>query len=124
MTFLRFNLGGALLTIEGRRRWRRTKYNRRTRARRSAARHERAKARHRELVKLLGGRCAECKSTHRLEIDHVDGREWRSKSLAFRDRVARYWREYKSGVYLRVLCRKCNGSLGARMRRKYPRPAH
>jgi hypothetical protein len=53
-----------------------------------------------------------------LEVDHVDGRGWAVHALSHRDRVARYWAEYRRGVRLRVLCRRCNGRDGqARQRR-------
>lgn len=121
---MRINLGGALVTRRGRYHWRELKRKRRRASWWSRTAHERARHAHSALIKLLGGRCAKCRSVHRLEVDHIDGRTWRSNSLAFRDRVRRYWKEYKSGVLLRVLCRRCNGSLGARITRRYAQPAH
>lgn len=68
--------------------------------------HERRLA----LIKELGGRCALCHSKRKkLEIDHVDGRDWEPRRLNRWARVNRYWREYHAGVRLRVLCRSCNG---------------
>jgi len=59
------------------------------------------------------GRCAQCKSyktIDRLEIDHVDGRDWDPARVSGRTRINRYWDEYARGVRLRSLCRKCNGT--------------
>lgn len=68
----------------------------------------------RDLV-LGWGRCACCDrdlTTELLEIDHINGREWRTETMNAWRRVARYWREFKAGVALRVLCRSCNARLG------------
>lgn len=66
------------------------------------------------LINVLGGRCASpfkdprCTLLERLEVDHVDGREWRLDGVKFYQRIERYLDEYKRGVRLRVLCRSCN----------------
>lgn len=66
------------------------------------------KKRHAELIEKLGGKCVECAATDRLEVDHVDGRDWKPREHSSTARVARYWREYESGILLRVLCKSCN----------------
>jgi len=66
------------------------------------------------------GICAKCGAYHsfdRLEIDHVDGRDWNLRKVNAWRRVARYWREFLSGVRMRVLCRSCNAD-GSRFRRE------
>jgi hypothetical protein len=67
------------------------------------------------------GRCAKCRvyySFDRLEIDHVDGCTWNKRAVNAWRRVARYYREFLSGVRMRVLCRSCNASDGSRFRRE------
>lgn len=68
-----------------------------------------------DLIRQLGGKCAECGRTEIavLEIDHVDGRTWSARGLSSYRRVLRYWREFRAGVRLRVLCRRCNAIDGA-----------
>jgi hypothetical protein len=66
------------------------------------------------------GICAKCRcyqSLDRLEVDHIDGRDWNLRSVNAWRRVARYWREFLSGIRLRVLCRSCNAD-GSRFRRE------
>lgn len=75
-----------------------------------------AKRRRLELIAALGGVCSVCKGEDALEIDHVDGRDYELERLGPRRRVSRYWREYRQGVALRVLCRNCNGTDGANHR--------
>lgn len=65
---------------------------------------------HALLICRLGGKCARCGATERLEIDHEHGRDWDVQRLPPLPRVKRYWREFFLGVALRVLCRSCNGS--------------
>lgn len=71
-----------------------------------------------ELLQILSPdrRCADCGTRKRsydaLEIDHVEGRDWDPRKLNRWSRIARYWREFKAGVKLRALCRKCNGKDG------------
>lgn len=60
------------------------------------------------LVKELGGRCAVCRTTFQLAIDHVDGRGWQPRELSSNQRARRYWKEFHEGVRLRVLCKVCN----------------
>jgi len=70
-----------------------------------------AKRKRLELIEELGGKCAKCDSKEKLEVDHINGRNYSVRRLASNSRVIRYWREYKSGVPLRVLCSDCNKKL-------------
>ena len=54
--------------------------------------------------------------TTELEIDHVNGRSWNLRKLSSSARVARYWREYKAGIKLRILCSLCNATDGGHRR--------
>jgi hypothetical protein len=76
---------------------------------------ERAKARRVELIRKLGAKCEGCGGTEIkvLEIDHIDGRTWSARGLCLESRIARYWREFREGVRLRVLCRRRNAIDGA-----------
>lgn len=69
----------------------------------------------RKLIALLGGACAICASARRLQVDHIDGRDWCVRHEGLRGRVRRYWAEYRAGARLRVLCAPCNN-------RHRPRP--
>ena len=70
-----------------------------------------AKNKRLKLVEALGGKCANCGTTNDLDIDHIDGKPYLSNSIDQSMRVTRYYREYKSGVRLRVLCGLCNSLL-------------
>lgn len=78
-----------------------------------------AKRRRAQLIEQLAPdlRCAECgeqfDSPAHLEVDHVDGAGWSHRSLSSTQRVAKYRREYATGVALRALCRSCSGRDGA-----------
>jgi protein associated with RNAse G/E len=63
-----------------------------------------------ELIALLGLECAICGKREHLQVDHVDGKDWRARDLSSAARVARYWREYHEGVRMRTLCIECNSS--------------
>lgn len=63
----------------------------------------------RDLVALLGGKCAECGTTRRLEFDHPHGRDYDPARLSRWSRIARYRRDAAAGN-LRVLCRSHNAS--------------
>jgi hypothetical protein len=54
-------------------------------------------------------RCELCGYRWKLEIDHVDGRDWQPRHVGRASRIARYFRELAAGVVLRLLCRSCNG---------------
>lgn len=73
-----------------------------------------------ELVQLLGGVCANCGSTEDLEIDHINGRDYKLEETSSDQRVTRYWREYNAGVPLRVLCADCNKKLRPHKVEKLP----
>jgi len=64
-----------------------------------------------ELIDLLGGVCDNCGSIKELEIDHMDGRDYNCEDTDQSVRVSKYFREYRSGVRLRVLCASCNKKL-------------
>ena len=68
------------------------------------------------LLIALGQRCQGCGGTllSVLEIDHVDGRAWSLRGTDSLERALRYCQEYRDGVHLRVLCRRCNARDGAR----------
>lgn len=74
---------------------------------------------HRLLLRTLcGGRSPRCKLCgigerhHQLDVDHERGKAWRAERVRYDARVDRYWREFREGVPLRVLCRRCNGRDG------------
>jgi hypothetical protein len=63
------------------------------------------------LVDALGGCCAKCGATKKLEINHVDGCTWIQRRVSSHARLLRYLNEYRAGVRLNVLCRSCNAGL-------------
>lgn len=79
-------------------------------------RHDVARLLRHLLILVLGGKCEKCGGTllEVLEIDHVDGCTWSRRAVPSHLRVERYWQEYREGVRLRVLCRRCNAQDGAR----------
>lgn len=64
-----------------------------------------------DLIQKLGGKCVECGYKKRLELDHINGRDWEPSKKSRWTRIARYEREAKEGK-LQVLCRWCNASKG------------
>lgn len=65
------------------------------------------------------GTCEGCgeKFAHAaLTIDHIDGCTWNKTRVSAWMRAARYWREHRSGIRIRALCRRCNSSFGAQFR--------
>lgn len=99
--------------------------NRRLEARR---RRERVAALWAELLALLTPpgqvpHCAHerCRTRKRLQVDHVDGRDWDPARLNQETRLKRYLAEYRAGVRLRLLCIKHNG-LDGRMRQREREP--
>lgn len=87
-----------------------------------------ATKRREELVRLLAPdlRCAICgrvRAVAQLDIDHIDGRDWRVEDVSPSMRVARYWREHAAGVRMRVLCHTCGGRDGGGRRYAAPRRA-
>jgi hypothetical protein len=56
------------------------------------------------------GPCAACRRLFplgQLEVGHVDGALWDSRSCSAWVRAARLWQEHEAGVRLRVLCQGC-----------------
>ena len=92
----------------------------------SPAHLARLQAAHQSRLDLLhvlapDGRCRMCNRRPRrglgaLEVDHVNGRDWAPRDLPMHQRIARYWQEYRDGVKLRALCRRCNAKDGAHRR--------
>lgn len=80
----------------------------------------------RMLLKKLSpdGRCQKCgrkpRSIDSLQVDHVHGRTWDVTKVNRWTRAKRYWQEFKDGVMLRALCKKCNS--GYRPARYAPPP--
>ncbi len=68
-----------------------------------------------DLMVELGGRCANCGVEDGLEFDHPNGRSWEPRAMSRWARIIRYRREAREGK-LRLLCKPCNGSDGARAR--------
>jgi len=64
------------------------------------------------LVTLLGGKCAYCGTTHKLELDAIHGHIQQPRTLNRWTRVRMYEADRRNGN-LRVLCRRCNASRGA-----------
>lgn len=60
---------------------------------------------------LLGGRCRKCDRRNHLEVHHVHGCTWVQRHLNSRNRWERYLAEFKTGVHLELLCRRCNAAL-------------
>lgn len=60
-----------------------------------------------ELIIAMGSQCWGCGSTHDLEIDHPNGRDWQPRKKSFSHRIIIYWREWLRGE-VRLLCAKCN----------------
>jgi hypothetical protein len=71
------------------------------------------------LIEELGGHCVVCGVVDGLSIDHVRGRDWNPRKKSLHCRVARYWREYRAGVPLRVLCVAHNSSYTPPHRAQY-----
>lgn len=76
--------------------------------------HDLAKVMRAVLVLVLGGRCARCGCVDlaRLEVDHVDGRCYMVEDEDSYHRTLRYMEEYRQGVRLQALCKRCNGRDG------------
>lgn len=74
------------------------------------------------------GRCQKCGKKPRmidsLQVDHVYGRTWDVTKVNRWTRAKRYWQEFKDGVCLRALCKRCNaGHHPKRMPAPPPPPA-
>ncbi len=66
---------------------------------------------HAAMIATLGGRCAWCRRTDRLELDHIAGRSWEPRALSWHRRITRYRAELAAGP-LQVPCRSCNALKG------------
>lgn len=56
------------------------------------------------------GACGACRRVFplgQLEIGHVDGALWNTRTCSAWVRAARFWQEHEAGVRLRVLCQGC-----------------
>lgn len=69
--------------------------------------NEWAKCARLRLIQQLGGKCAQCGSVERLEINHIQGTEKDLSRMSPSARVCLYRKEAKQGK-LNVLCRACN----------------
>lgn len=84
-------------------------YNRRLYRRRA----ENAKLIRWWLWDTMGRVCARCGLRHSLEFDHPFGRNWQPRKLNCYARARAYLMDWAEGN-LRLLCRSCNGSDGAK----------
>jgi hypothetical protein len=80
-------------------------------------RRERIRTQRDALNAALGGKCAICGSTERLEIDHYPAlRDYEASALSWKTRLARYEAEARAGK-VRLVCQRCNrvagGCIGA-----------
>lgn len=68
-----------------------------------------------EIIKCLGGPiCRVCQKYlgyAKAEIHHMEGRDW-PMSWNPRRRTIKFKEELDSGVWLTILCKKCNSSIG------------
>jgi hypothetical protein len=65
-----------------------------------------------ELIKLLGGRCAECGERHALEFHHRPGtRTWVARKKSRWMRIILYQRDIEAGL-ISLLCHDCHKSVG------------
>lgn len=79
---------------------------------------------HAALIAQLGGRCAWCSATTRLELDHKNGRTWTPRLVSWHRRIKRYREEAAAGL-LQVLCKSHNalkGNLVEKPARRPPAP--
>lgn len=67
----------------------------------------RAYAIRRELIKTLGGECAECGSKRKLEINHIFERTWKANRFNMYQRMLKYRKEAELGI-VNLLCESCN----------------
>jgi hypothetical protein len=68
-----------------------------------------------EIIQELGGPtcrvCQEYLGFRRAEIHHMEGRSW-PMSWNPRRRTLKFKEELESGVWLTILCKECNSSIG------------
>lgn len=79
-------------------------------SRATSLRKERIDLLKRLLLQHLGGCCAHCGTTRRLEVNHIDGTTWVQRPLGREQRWLRYLDEVRSGVRINLLCRSCNAA--------------
>jgi len=65
----------------------------------------------RKLLWEMGHRCFRCGYKWRLEFHHLKSRTWVAAKTSRWVRLARYRREWKSGIVV-LACRKCNKLIG------------
>lgn len=77
---------------------------------------DRAASLRRELLEILGWRCAKCGKTKDLEFDHIDPstRTWVARRCSQLGRMKRYYEEALDGL-IQILCKKCNKKKGDRL---------
>lgn len=63
------------------------------------------------LIEQMGGCCTYCKSTEKIQFHHPFGRLWQPNKAARWVRIARYRREWQSGLCV-LACKKCNLAIG------------
>ncbi len=81
-------------------------------------RARRAQERRAAIIERLGGKCAYCGTKggrkNKLEIDHIQPRDWYLRAFSQLGRVRIYEQEEKAGK-LQVLCATCNKTKGNRV---------
>lgn len=65
--------------------------------------------RRRALIRALGGKCAVCGSTEKLELDHKAPRDWTPSTRSKTQRLRAYQAEAKKGN-VQVLCAQHHGA--------------
>lgn len=86
---------------------------------RTRMRATQAQRRRVQLLRLLSpdGVCGGCgrkfDNISELTVHHVDGKDWDESRMSQHTRVARYWREYRSGVRFSAVCGTCNSRIGS-----------
>lgn len=74
-----------------------------------------------DLIEKLApsGKCQKCGDAAKLEVQHMNGRDWQPRDLSHAQRAAKYWDEYERGVELEAWCRTCNASDGAKNKQEH-----
>lgn len=78
-----------------------------TQKRADAKRTIKARMRRKALIKMMGGRCAICRTRQNLEFDHPSGRSWCTRKVSMWQRMKLYEEEWEAGK-IRLLCGHCN----------------
>jgi 5-methylcytosine-specific restriction endonuclease McrA len=63
------------------------------------------------LRQRLGGKCQKCGRKEELEFHHPNGRNWEPRRCNLRQRMRRYWADYRRGN-LALWCSPCNSQDG------------